>query len=333
MFLRIFEACFLKVCGSQLSLTMPLLSAPELLRCYGQFHTLGWFFFAQKWPQNASSPHYFFILPQKKKWIIIDILFSRFPAVEPSSSGAFLARECDLLRLNSNCHVLLEVAFYSPRWRDPRFKLSSSQMDWQIPYIHTSHPGSEVTAAAKITCIGGPLDHEAVGKWGSRKQPELFMFHLNLLSFKHSDDLEVLSITNPDLPVYIWPLLFCFQLNIKKYLLLSVPSWIKHVSDEQIVGFVESLMVTVFKAASPLSKPELCPSALQGLSQAMKQPSPAYHLWSLLSKATGRIFDLLPNKIRVRNKNIYIPDNLCLGFFKAFWQSREVYVLRMWWEG
>lgn len=77
-------------------------------------------------------------------------------------------------------------------------------------------------------------------------------------------------------------------------------------------------MVAVFKAASPLSDPELCLSSLQGLSQAMKLPSPAYHLWSLLRGATEKIFDLLPNKIRVRNKNIYIPDNLCLGFSKAF---------------
>lgn len=92
-------------------------------------------------------------------------------------------------------------------------------------------------------------------------------------------------------------------------------------------------MVAVFEATSPLSNRELCLSALQGLSQAMKLPSPAHHLWSLLREATGKIFDLLPSKIRVRNKNIYIPDNLCLGFLKPFWQSREVYVLRMWWEG
>lgn len=76
-------------------------------------------------------------------------------------------------------------------------------------------------------------------------------------------------------------------------------------------------MVAVFKAASPPSHPELCLSALQGLSQAMKLPSPSHNLWSLLCDATGRIFDLLPNRIRVQNKNIYIPDSLCLGFFNV----------------
>uniref|UniRef100_A0A452FWU5 Focadhesin n=1 Tax=Capra hircus TaxID=9925 RepID=A0A452FWU5_CAPHI len=109
------------------------------------------------------------------------------------------------------------------------------------------------------------------------------------------------------------PLIHGLSLNIKKYLLLSVPSWIKHVSDEQIVGFVESLMVAVFKAASPLSSPELRPSALQGLSQAMKLPSPSHHLWSLLSEATRKIFDLLPNKIRRKDLELYISVAKCLS--------------------
>lgn len=286
---------------------------------------LDWFFLAQNWPQNSCSPDYFLMLSRKKKWIISNILFSLFPAVEPSSPVAFLARECDLLRLNSNCHVLWEVAFYSPHWKDPRFEMSSSQMDWQMPYIHTSTLDQKSLQQLTSQAL---LVHWPMKLWGNGGLGS----NLNLLKFnftlRHGDDLEVLSITNPDLPVYIWPLRFLFQLNIKKYLLLSVPSWIKHVSDEQIVGFVESLMVAVFKAASPLSSPELRPSALQGLSQAMKLPSPSHHLWSLLSEATRKIFDLLPNKIRVRNKNICIPDNLCLGFFKAFWQSGEVYVFK-----
>uniref|UniRef100_A0A452UQ38 Focadhesin n=1 Tax=Ursus maritimus TaxID=29073 RepID=A0A452UQ38_URSMA len=103
------------------------------------------------------------------------------------------------------------------------------------------------------------------------------------------------------------------HLNIKKYLLVSTPLWIKHVSDEQILGFVENVMVAVFKAASPLLHPELCASALQGLSQAMKLPSPTHHLWSLLSEATGKIFDLLPNKIRRHDLELYVGVARCLS--------------------
>lgn len=158
-----------------------------------------------------------------------------------------------------------------------------------------------------------PLDYEAMGEnVGERSNAQLLICLLS-----SSDDLGTLATTDSDRLVYVWPYLFPFQLNIKKYLLVSMPLWAKHVSDEQIQGFVENLMVAVFKPASQPCHPEMCPSALQGLSQAMKLPSPSHHLWSLLCDATGRIFDLLPNRIRVKNKNIYIPDSLCLGFFKV----------------
>ncbi|KAM5300198.1 focadhesin isoform 1-T1 [Ctenodactylus gundi] len=109
------------------------------------------------------------------------------------------------------------------------------------------------------------------------------------------------------------PLIHGLSLNIKKYLLVSVPLWIKHVSDEQLQGFVENLMVAVFKAAAPLTNPEICPSALQGLSKAMRLPSPAHHLWSLLCEATGKTFDLLPNKIRRNDLELYISVAKCLS--------------------
>ncbi|XP_069330347.1 focadhesin isoform X3 [Eulemur rufifrons] len=109
------------------------------------------------------------------------------------------------------------------------------------------------------------------------------------------------------------PLIHSLSLNIKKYLLVSAPLWIKHVSDEQLLAFVENVMVAVFKVALPLCNPELRPSALQGLSLAMKLPSPAYHLWSLLCEATGKIFDLLPSKIRRNDLELYVGVAKCLS--------------------
>lgn len=71
-------------------------------------------------------------------------------------------------------------------------------MDWQIPYIHMSHPGSQVPIAAKTACIHGPLDHEADGNEGQGSNLSL---SLSQPTLKHSDDLEVLSTANPALPV------------------------------------------------------------------------------------------------------------------------------------
>lgn len=109
------------------------------------------------------------------------------------------------------------------------------------------------------------------------------------------------------------PLLHGLSLNIKKYLLVSAPLWIKHISDEQMAGFVENLMVAVFQTASSLFNPDLCPSALQGLSKAMKLPNPAFHLWSLLGETAGKIFDLLPNKIWRNDLELYINVAKCLS--------------------
>ncbi|XP_051044108.1 focadhesin isoform X2 [Phodopus roborovskii] len=109
------------------------------------------------------------------------------------------------------------------------------------------------------------------------------------------------------------PLIHGLSLNIKKYLLVSMPLWVKHVSDEQIQAFIENLVVAVFKETCPANHPELCPSALQGLSQAMKVPSPSHHLWSLFCDATGKIFDLLPNRIRRSELEMYISVAKCLS--------------------
>ncbi|XP_047555380.1 focadhesin isoform X2 [Lutra lutra] len=109
------------------------------------------------------------------------------------------------------------------------------------------------------------------------------------------------------------PLIHGLSVNIKKYLLVSTPLWVKHVSDEQIRGFVENVMVPVCRAASPPAQAELRTSALQGLGQAMKLPSPTHHLWSLLSEATGNIFDLLPNKIRRNDLELYVSVAKCLS--------------------
>ncbi|KAM6170527.1 focadhesin isoform 2-T2 [Rhynchocyon petersi] len=104
------------------------------------------------------------------------------------------------------------------------------------------------------------------------------------------------------------PLIHGLSRSIKKYLLVSAPLWIKHVSDEQILAFVENVMVAVFRVDA-----ELCPSALQGLSQAMKLPSPAHHLWTVLCDAVGKIFELLPNKIRRNDIELYINVAKCLS--------------------
>ncbi|XP_075416104.1 focadhesin isoform X2 [Tenrec ecaudatus] len=109
------------------------------------------------------------------------------------------------------------------------------------------------------------------------------------------------------------PLIQGLSLNTKKYLLVSAPLWMKHVAEEQAQAFVENLMVAVFQSAPSIPGAELCQAALQGLSQAMKLPSPTQHLWSLLCDTVGKIFALLPNKIQRNDIELYISVAKCLS--------------------
>nr|KAF6331695.1 focadhesin [Pipistrellus kuhlii] len=220
--------------------------------------------------------------------------------------------------------------------------LSSNQSRTSVPTDYSYLPENSFIRAAIGFCItGGKKGPEsvppallkvvmkpiaAVGEshqyppvnWGALLSP---LMRLNFGEEVQQLCLEIMvtqaqSSQNAAALLGLWvmpPLLHGLSLNIKKYLLVSAPLWAKHVSGEQILGFVENLMVAVFKAASPLANPGLCPSALQGLSQAMKLPSPAQHLWSLLSEATGNIFDLLPNKIRRNDLELYISVAKCLS--------------------
>ncbi|XP_006881335.1 PREDICTED: focadhesin [Elephantulus edwardii] len=168
-----------------------------------------------------------------------------------------------------------------------------------------------------IASIGENYQYPPVN-WGSLLSP---LMRLNFGEEIQQLCLEIMvtqaqSSQNAAALLGLWvmpPLIHGLSRNIKKYLLVSAPLWIKHVSDEQILAFVENLMVAVFQATSPLSDAELCQSALQGLSQAMKLPSPTHHLWSLLYDAAGKIFELLPNKIRRSDIELYITVAKCLS--------------------
>ncbi|XP_016060960.1 PREDICTED: focadhesin [Miniopterus natalensis] len=181
-----------------------------------------------------------------------------------------------------------------------------------------SVPPSLLKVAMKPIAAGGESYQYPPVNWAALLSP---LMRLNFGEEIQQLCLEIMvtqaqSSQNAAALLGLWvtpPLLHGLSLNIKKYLLVSAPLWVKHVSNEQILGFVENLMVAVFKAPSSLSTPELCPSALQGLSQAMKLPSPAHHLWSLLCEATGKIFDLLPNKIRRNDLELYISVAKCLS--------------------
>ena len=72
-------------------------------------------------------------------------------------------------------------------------------MDWQIPYIHTSTLDQKSLQQLTSQAL---LVHWPMKLWGNGGLGSNLNLNLNF-TLRHGDDLEVLSITNPDLLVYI----------------------------------------------------------------------------------------------------------------------------------
>ncbi|XP_026508113.1 focadhesin [Terrapene carolina triunguis] len=106
----------------------------------------------------------------------------------------------------------------------------------------------------------------------------------------------------------------CIRLmKTRKYLFTTLPLWMKHVAEDKLQTFTEVFLVQHFETKKHPKNPELCQSILQGLSQAMKLPSPAQYCWNLLCQAAEKIFELLPEEIQRSDVEMYIEVAKCLS--------------------
>uniref|UniRef100_A0A8C5LP43 Focadhesin n=1 Tax=Leptobrachium leishanense TaxID=445787 RepID=A0A8C5LP43_9ANUR len=113
------------------------------------------------------------------------------------------------------------------------------------------------------------------------------------------------------------PLIYSLSVNTRSYLLKSLPLWMKHISEDKLQTFADVCLIPHFDARSEARNQELSHCILQGLSEAMKLPSPPQHCWSFLCKTTERIFHLLPNEIQEVDVEIYVKVAKCLSEMAA----------------
>ncbi|XP_048475512.1 focadhesin [Rhincodon typus] len=109
------------------------------------------------------------------------------------------------------------------------------------------------------------------------------------------------------------PLVYSLNLETRKYLFMSLASWMKHVSEDKLQTFVEVLAVQYFTSGNRQKSPDLCHSILQGLNEAMKVPTQVQHSWSILCKSVAMIFEMLPNEIQVSELKFYVGITKCLS--------------------
>lgn len=93
--------------------------------------------------------------------------------------------------------------------------------------------------------------------------------------------------------------LFSLQLCTRALLYECLCCWMKHVAEDKLQVFVESLAMQQFNPDARKQRSPLCLSILRGLAKAMALPNPAQNCWATLCSTTERIYNLLPDHIQV----------------------------------
>ncbi|XP_050768878.1 focadhesin [Gymnogyps californianus] len=109
------------------------------------------------------------------------------------------------------------------------------------------------------------------------------------------------------------PLVYSLSMKTQKYLFMSLPLWMKHVTEDKLQSFTEVFLIQQFEVKNRTKNPEICQCILQGLIQAMKLPNPAQYCWSFLCQAVEKIFELLPNEVQRGELEMYIDVAKCIS--------------------
>uniref|UniRef100_A0A8B9KAV8 Focadhesin n=1 Tax=Astyanax mexicanus TaxID=7994 RepID=A0A8B9KAV8_ASTMX len=89
--------------------------------------------------------------------------------------------------------------------------------------------------------------------------------------------------------------------------------WMKHVAEDKLQVYVESLAVQQFNPDTRAQRHPLCLAILQGLAKAMSLPNPAQNCWSSLCTTTEKIYNLLPDHIQPSEVELYEGICSCLS--------------------
>uniref|UniRef100_A0A3Q2XY33 Focadhesin n=1 Tax=Hippocampus comes TaxID=109280 RepID=A0A3Q2XY33_HIPCM len=91
------------------------------------------------------------------------------------------------------------------------------------------------------------------------------------------------------------PLVYSLSSQTRALLYDNLSSWMKHVPEDKLQFFVETLGPQTFREDLEARHLSLRGSLLRGLTQAMAAPDPPSACWAALSSATEKIFGLLPD--------------------------------------
>ncbi|XP_073669467.1 focadhesin [Paramisgurnus dabryanus] len=173
------------------------------------------------------------------------------------------------------------------------------------------------TVLATLATVGGSFQYPPIN-WSAILSP---LMRLNFGEEVQHHCLElattqVQTSQSASLFLCIWiapPLVHSLSLRTRAYLYECLGSWMKHVAEDKLQVYLDSLATQQFEADTRPHRLPLCLSILRGLSKAMAVPNPPQSCWSNLCSTTEKIYNLLPDNIQAGEVELYEGICLCLS--------------------
>ncbi|XP_034532394.1 focadhesin [Notolabrus celidotus] len=180
-----------------------------------------------------------------------------------------------------------------------------------------SHPALVKTALAPLASVGSsfqfpPINWSAVLSplmrlsFGEDVQHQCLVLAASQAQSSQSAALFLGSWLSP-------PLVHSLSPQTRAHLYESLGLWMKHVAEDKLQVYLESLGLQQFQDDLRPQRLSLCRSMLRGLAQAMALPNPPNSCWSILSSTTEKIFTLLPDHIQDKEVDLYVGITKCLS--------------------
>ncbi|XP_042615559.1 focadhesin isoform X2 [Cyprinus carpio] len=173
------------------------------------------------------------------------------------------------------------------------------------------------TVLAALVTVGGSFQYPPVN-WNAILSPlmrlgfgEEVQHHCLELAASQAQSSQSASLF-----LGIWlvpPLVHSLSLRARASLYECLSSWMKHVAEDKLQVYVDSLAVQQFVPDTRPQRLPLCLCILSGLSKAMAVPNPPQNCWTALSSTTEKIYNLLPDNIPAGEVDLYEAMCSCLS--------------------
>uniref|UniRef100_A0A673VPL5 Focadhesin n=1 Tax=Salmo trutta TaxID=8032 RepID=A0A673VPL5_SALTR len=159
-----------------------------------------------------------------------------------------------------------------------------------------AHPSLVKTGLGSLATVGGSYQYPPVN-WSAILSP---LMRLNFGEVVQHQCIELASnqaqsSQSASLFLGVWlspPLVHSLSMRTRGHLYDNLSVWMKHVSEDKLQVYVETLGLQQFQQDVRPQRLAICLSLLRGLAQAMALPNPPNTVWAVLCTTIEKIFNL-----------------------------------------